>query len=60
MILVSHPTGNEFVRQTLRAFDEAGLLAEFWTAINWNEDAPLNSILPAAIRDAGLLREGTG
>ena len=51
MILVSHPTGNEFVRQTLRAFDETGLLAEFWTAINWNEDAPLNAILPAAIRE---------
>jgi glycosyltransferase involved in cell wall biosynthesis len=51
MILLSHPTGNEFVRQALRAFDKAGLLAEFWTAINWNERGPLNAILPGSIRE---------
>ncbi|HEX4638199.1 MAG TPA: glycosyltransferase family 4 protein [Chthoniobacterales bacterium] len=51
MILVSHPTGSQFVRETLAAFDQAGLLAEFWTTINWNDRAALNSLLPAQIRD---------
>jgi glycosyltransferase involved in cell wall biosynthesis len=33
MILLAHPTGNVFVREAVSALDEAGLLAEFHTAI---------------------------
>ena len=33
MILLSHPTGNQNVRQALKAFQEAGLLAEFVTTV---------------------------
>ncbi len=47
MIIQSHPTGNSYVRQTALGLCEAGLLAEFWTCINWNPDAPLARLLPA-------------
>jgi starch synthase len=36
MILLSHPTGNEFVRNALAAFDGAEMLGEFWTTLSWS------------------------
>ncbi len=51
MILLSHPIGNEFVREALVAFDQAGLLAEFWTAISWNPKSPVSRALPKSLRD---------
>ena len=51
MILLSHPTGNENVRQAARAFQEADLLGEFWTCLNWNPDSVINRALPKALRD---------
>lgn len=51
MIVLSHPIGNEFVREALVAFDRAGLLAEFWTAISWNRKSPINRVLPASLRE---------
>jgi starch synthase len=50
MILLSHPMGNEFVREALVAFDRAGILAEFWTAISWNPKSPVNRALPLSLR----------
>lgn len=50
MILVSHPTGNEFVRAGLAAFDRAGMLGEFWTTLSWNSRSPINRILPRRVR----------
>jgi glycosyltransferase involved in cell wall biosynthesis len=50
MILFSHPTGNENVRQAALAFREAELLMEFWTCLSWNADAPANRFLPARFR----------
>lgn len=49
MILLSHPTGNEFVRQAALAFREAKLLGEFWTCLNWNP-ASAPGWLPNALR----------
>lgn len=46
MILLSHPTGNEFVRHALTAFDHAGMLGEFWTTLNWNSKSAINHALP--------------
>lgn len=45
MILLSHPTGNANVRQAALAFQESGLLLEFWTTIayrpgSWHDYAP--------------------
>lgn len=50
MILLSHPTGNEFIRQAALAFHEAGLLKEFWTCLSWNAETPVNRFLPARFR----------
>jgi glycosyltransferase involved in cell wall biosynthesis len=52
MVLLAHPTGNQFVRHTARALLEAGLLAEFWTTISWNPHAGLGRLLPAPTRRA--------
>jgi len=51
MILLSHPTGNEFVRATLDAFDRAGILCEFWTTLSWNSKSPINLALPRRLRE---------
>jgi len=51
MILLSHPIGSEFVREALVAFDRAGMLSEFWTAISWNSKSPLNRALPQSLRE---------
>jgi len=51
MILLSHPTGNEFVREALVAFDRAGMLGEFWTTISWNPEARINRLFPQLLRD---------
>ena len=50
MILLSHPTGNENVRQAALAFREAELLREFWTCVSWNSDAAVNRVLPRVLR----------
>jgi starch synthase len=54
MMVLSHPTGNEFVRQALIAFDQAGMLGEFWTTLSWNPDSFVNQLLPVSLRE--LLR----
>jgi alpha-maltose-1-phosphate synthase len=50
MIVLSHPTGNENVRQAALAFREAGLLKEFWTCLSWNPEASVNRVLPHSLR----------
>jgi len=50
MILLSHPTGNEFVRQTLAAFDQAQLLGEFWTTLTWHGQNRIHRFLPKSLR----------
>src|ERR1051325_10933025 len=46
MLIFSHPTGNANVRQAARALNDAGLLAEFWTSICWQQGQALNRLLP--------------
>jgi starch synthase len=50
MILLSHPTGNEFVRQALIAFDEAGMLGEFWTTLSWSGQHRIHRFLPESLQ----------
>ena len=57
MILLSHPTGNEFVRAALDAFGRAGMLGEFWTTLSWNSESPINRVLPTRLR--GVLQRRT-
>jgi len=49
-VLMSHPTGNQYVRNALRSLVERGMLAEFWTTIAWDRESPLNRLLPARLR----------
>jgi alpha-maltose-1-phosphate synthase len=50
MILLSHATGNENVRQAALALQEANLLGEFWTSISWDPDTMIDRLLPDRLR----------
>src|SRR5438270_262074 len=52
MIVLSHPTGNECVRQASLAFAEANLLEQFCTTINWDPSSVVNRILPPRLRES--------
>jgi starch synthase len=56
VILISHPTANQNVRQTVLALAEARLLSEFWTCVNWNEEGLLDRYLPVPARVRRELR----
>jgi glycosyltransferase involved in cell wall biosynthesis len=49
-VLLSHPTGNQNVRNALLALTEVERLAEFWTAIAWPADSLWTRILPPALQ----------
>lgn len=49
-ILISHPTGNQNVRNAVRSLVEDEMLAEFWTTIAWDPHSNWNRLLPAALR----------
>lgn len=50
-ILLSHPTGNQNVRNAVRSLVEHDMLAEFWTTIAWNPESRWNRFLPTSVRD---------
>ena len=50
MIILSHPTANQNVRQTALALAEAGLLQEFWTSVRWKENGFLDRCLSVSER----------
>lgn len=50
-VLLSHPTGNQNVRNALRSLVEHGMLAEFWTAISWDSQSRWNRLLPQGVRE---------
>ncbi len=54
MIILTHPTGNANVRHAALALSRAGLLAEFWTCLNFRPPALLERLMPAGM--AGKLR----
>jgi glycosyltransferase involved in cell wall biosynthesis len=45
VILLSHPTANQNVRQTALALAEDGLLEEFWTCVDWKQSGFLDRCL---------------
>lgn len=49
-VLLSHPTGNQNVRNELRGLAENGMLAEFWTTIAWDANGRWNRVLPRGLR----------
>ena len=51
MILLSHPTANQNVRQAALALAEDDLLAEFWTGLNWKQGGFFERHLPTRLRN---------
>jgi glycosyltransferase involved in cell wall biosynthesis len=49
-VLISHPTGNQNVRNALRSLVEHNMLAEFWTTIAWNPHSRWNRLLPSKLQ----------
>ena len=49
-VLLSHPTGNQNVRNALRSLAEHEMLAEFWTTLAWNPESRWNALLPSGLR----------
>ncbi|MBA3962729.1 MAG: glycosyltransferase family 4 protein [Chthoniobacterales bacterium] len=56
MILLSHPTANQNVRQTALALADADLLGEFWTCVNWRQGSVLDRSLGTMSRIRNELR----
>jgi len=50
-VLMSHPTGNQNVRNALRSLVEREMLAEFWTTVAWNPQSRWNWVLPPSLRN---------
>lgn len=50
-VLLSHPTGNQNVRNALQSLVEHQMLAEFWTAIACRPQSSWFRLLPAGVRD---------
>ena len=50
MILLSHPTANQFSRNLLDALEANRLLTEFHTTIHWNDRGFIHSFLPAGLK----------
>jgi len=49
--LLSHPTGNQNVRNVLQSLAEHDMLAEFWTTIAWTAESKWNRLLPVSVRN---------
>jgi starch synthase len=49
-VLLSHPTGNQNVRNALRSLVEHEMLAEFWTTVAWDSKSRWNRLLPTGIK----------
>ena len=49
-ILLSHPTGNQNLRNALESLNENGMLREFWTTVVWDSQSAWNRLLPAGFR----------
>ena len=45
-LIVSHPTGNTFVRALVNYAAKQELISAFYTTINWSTDNPINNLLP--------------
>jgi hypothetical protein len=49
-VLMSHPTGNQNVRNALRSLVEHDMLEEFWTTIAWIPESRWNKLLPSSMQ----------
>lgn len=49
-ILISHPTGNQNVRNAVQSLAERDMLAEFWTTLAWHPGSRLSKLLPQYLK----------
>jgi alpha-maltose-1-phosphate synthase len=49
-VLLSHPTGNQNLRNALQSLNENWMLKEFWTTVAWDPHSHWNRVLPAGLR----------
>jgi len=49
-ILISHPTGNQNLRNAIQSLAENEMLAEFWTTIAWDPESLWNRFLPERVQ----------
>ncbi len=49
MLLLSYPIGNVFSREAALALEAEGLLAEFWTGVNWRRGSLADRLLPGSL-----------
>lgn len=55
-IVLSHPTGNEFVRALIKELSKQGMLSEFDTTVAANPSSPWLKLLPGSLRQEWLRR----
>jgi glycosyltransferase involved in cell wall biosynthesis len=55
-VVLSHPTGNEFVRALISALSKQGMLAEFDTTVAADPSSPWLKLLPGSVRQEWLRR----
>lgn len=51
MLVFTHPTGNANVRHAALGLHRAGLLAEFWTCLNYRAPDLLQRVLPGRVKN---------
>ena len=49
-IVLSHPTGNQFVRNALLALYQEDSLLRFYTTVGWSDDSLLTKLAPSGLR----------
>ncbi len=60
MIAISHPTGNQNLRNAMAAFHNAGKLAQFYTTLAWDSSSRLAAIAPISLSEQLKRREYAG
>jgi glycosyltransferase involved in cell wall biosynthesis len=56
-VLVSHPTGNTFVRALAKALYLEGQLSSLHTTVSWNPDSWLNWLVPSSFKGILIRRD---
>ena len=59
-VLLSHPTGNQNVRNAVKGLAESTMLAEFWTTLVWDPESIWSRIVPQGLRTQLIRRSFAG
>ena len=59
-VLLSHPTGNQNVRNAVKGLAESAMLAEFWTTLVWDPESIWSRMIPQGLRSQLVRRSFAG